>query len=233
MKVILLAGGLGTRISEYTDTIPKPMVQIGGKPILWHIMNLYAKYKYNNFLVALGYKGEVIKKYFYKKSNEWNIELIETGEKTMTGGRVKRLQKFIGNETCMLTYGDGIADIDLNALIAFHKSHGKLVTVSAVRPPARFGAISLDGDRVKNFKEKSHTTEGWINGGFFVIEPDFFNYIDGDETFLEREPLEKAALKGQLFAYKHKGFWQCMDTKRDRDYLEEIYMKENKWPKSY
>ena len=233
MKVILLAGGLGTRISEYTDTIPKPMVQIGGKPILCHIMNLYAKYKYNNFLVALGYKGEVIKKYFSKKSNEWNIELIETGEKTMTGGRVKRLQKFIGNETCMLTYGDGIADIDLNALIAFHKSHGKLVTVSAVRPPARFGAISLDGDRVKNFKEKSHTTEGWINGGFFVIEPDFFNYIDGDETFLEREPLEKAALKGQLFAYKHKGFWQCMDTKRDRDYLEEIYMKENKWPKSY
>jgi len=233
MKVILLAGGLGTRISEYTDTIPKPMVQIGGKPILWHIMNLYAKYKYNNFLVALGYKGEVIKKYFSKKSNEWNVELIETGEKTMTGGRVKRLQKLVGNETCMLTYGDGIADIDLNALIAFHKSHGKLVTVSAVRPPARFGAISLDGDRVKNFKEKSHTTEGWINGGFFVIEPDFFNYIDGDETFLEREPLEKAALKGQLFAYKHKGFWQCMDTKRDRDYLEEIYMKENKWPKSY
>ncbi len=233
MKVILLAGGLGTRISEYTDTIPKPMVQIGGKPILWHIMNLYAKYKYNNFLVALGYKGEVIKKYFSKKSNEWNVELIETGEKTMTGGRVKRLQKLVGNETCMLTYGDGIADIDLNALIAFHKSHGKLVTVSAVRPPARFGAISLDGDRVKNFKEKSHTTEGWINGGFFVIEPDFFNYIDGDETFLEREPLEKAVLKGQLFAYKHKGFWQCMDTKRDRDYLEEIYMKENKWPKSY
>ena len=229
MKVILLAGGLGTRISEYTDTIPKPMVQIGGKPILWHIMNLYSKYKYNNFLVALGYKGEVIKKYFYKKSNEWNIELIETGEKTMTGGRVKRLQKFIGNETCMLTYGDGIADIDLNALIAFHKSHGKLVTVSAVRPPARFGAISLDGDRVKNFKEKSHTTEGWINGGFFVIEPDFFNYIDGDETFLEREPLEKAALNGQLFAYKHKGFWQCMDTKRDRDYLEEIYSKGPAW----
>ena len=233
MKVILLAGGLGTRISEYTDTIPKPMVQIGGKPILWHIMNLYAKYKYNNFLVALGYKGEVIKKYFSKKSNEWNVELIETGEKTMTGGRVKRLQKLVGNETCMLTYGDGIADIDLNALIAFHKSHGKLVTVSAVRPPARFGAISLDGDRVKNFKEKSHLGEGWINGGFFVIEPDFFNYIDGDETFLEREPLEKAVLKGQLFAYKHKGFWQCMDTKRDRDYLEEIYMKENKWPKSY
>ena len=233
MKVILLAGGLGTRISEYTNTIPKPMVQIAGKPMLWHIMNLYAQYKHNNFLVALGYKGDEIKKYFSKKSNEWNIELIETGEKTMTGGRVKRLQKFIGNETCMLTYGDGIADIDLNALLVFHKNHGKLVTVSAVRPPARFGAISLDGDRVKSFKEKSYTAEGWINGGFFVIEPDFFNYIDGDETFLEREPLEKAVSKGELFAYKHKGFWQCMDTKRDRDHLEEIYMKEKKWPKSY
>lgn len=233
MKIILLAGGFGTRISEYTDTIPKPMVQIGGKPMLWHIMNLYAQYKYKNFLVALGYKGEQIKKYFSKKSNDWNVELIETGEKTMTGGRVKRLQKFVGTETCMLTYGDGIADIDLNALVDFHKSHGKLVTVSAVRPPARFGAISLDGNRVKNFKEKSHTEEGWINGGFFVIEPDFFNYIDGDETFLEREPLEKVASEGELFAYKHNGFWQCMDTKRDRDHLEEIYMKEKKWPKSY
>ena len=233
MKIIILAGGFGTRISEYTDTIPKPMVQIGGKPMLWHIMNLYAQYKYKNFLVALGYKGEQIKKYFSEKSNDWNVELIETGEKTMTGGRVKRLQKFVGNETCMLTYGDGIADIDLNALVDFHKSHGKLVTVSAVRPPARFGAISLDGNRVKNFKEKSHTEEGWINGGFFVIEPDFFNYIDGDETFLEREPLEKAVSKGELFAYKHNGFWQCMDTKRDRDHLEEIYMKEKKWPKSY
>ncbi len=233
MKIIILAGGFGTRISEYTDTIPKPMVQIGGKPMLWHIMNLYAQYKYKNFLVALGHKGEQIKKYFSKKTNDWNIELVETGEKTMTGGRVKRLQKFVGNETCMLTYGDGIADIDLNALVAFHKSHGKLVTVSAVRPPARFGAIRLDGDRVKNFKEKSHTDGGWINGGFFVIEPDFFNYIDGDETFLEREPLEKMVSEGELFAYKHNGFWQCMDTKRDHDYLEQIYMKEKKWPKSY
>ena len=233
MKIIILAGGFGTRISEYTDTIPKPMVQIGGKPMLWHIMNLYAQYKYKNFLVALGHKGEQIKKYFSKKTNDWNIELVETGEKTMTGGRVKRLQKFVGNETCMLTYGDGIADIDLNALVAFHKSHGKLVTVSAVRPPARFGAIRLDGDRVKNFKEKSHTDGGWINGGFFVIEPDFFNYIDGDETFLEREPLEKMVSEGELFAYKHNGFWQCMDTKRNHDYLEQIYMKEKKWPKSY
>tara|TARA_B100000579_G_scaffold213989_1_gene174958 strand:+ start:145 stop:846 length:702 start_codon:yes stop_codon:yes gene_type:complete len=233
VKIIILAGGFGTRISEYTDTIPKPMVQIGGKPMLWHIMNLYAQYKYKNFLVALGHKGEQIKKYFSKKTNDWNIELVETGEKTMTGGRVKRLQKFVGNETCMLTYGDGIADIDLNALVAFHKSHGKLVTVSAVRPPARFGAIRLDGDRVKNFKEKSHTDGGWINGGFFVIEPDFFNYIDGDETFLEREPLEKMVSEGELFAYKHNGFWQCMDTKRDHDYLEQIYMKEKKWPKSY
>ena len=227
MKIILLAGGFGTRISEYTDTIPKPMVQIGGKPMLWHIMNLYAQYKYKNFLVALGYKGEQIKKYFSEKSNDWNVELIETGEKTMTGGRVKRLQKFVGTETCMLTYGDGIADIDLNALVDFHKSHGKLVTVSAVRPPARFGAISLDGNRVKNFKEKSHTEEGWINGGFFVIEPDFFNYIDGDETFLEREPLEKVASEGELFAYKHNGFWQCMDTMRDKQLLNN-YWKKNK-----
>ena len=151
----------------------------------------------------------------------------------MTGGRVKRMQPYIEEEPFLLTYGDGVADVDVEALIKFHKSHGKLVTVSAVRPPARFGAISLDGNRVKNFKEKSHTEEGWINGGFFVIEPDFFNYIDGDETFLEREPLEKVASEGELFAYKHNGFWQCMDTKRDRDHLEEIYMKEKKWPKSY
>ena len=147
----------------------------------------------------------------------------------MTGGRVKRLQKLVGDETCMLTYGDGLADINLDSLLAFHKSHGKLITVSAVRPPARFGAIKLRGDQVTNFKEKSHLEEGWINGGFFVIEPDFYNFIDGDDTFLEREPLERAVSKGELFAYKHNGFWQCMDTKRDRDYLEEIYLKSAPW----
>jgi len=229
MKVILLAGGFGTRLSEYTDTIPKPMVQIGEKPILWHIMNFYAQHRHKDFFVALGYKGEIIKEYFSKIPEKWNINLIDTGQETMTGGRVKRLQKFIGNETCMLTYGDGLSDINLNSLIDFHKSHRKLITVSAVRPPARFGAIKLSDDRVISFKEKSHLEEGWINGGFFVIEPDFFNFIDGDDTYLEREPLERAVSKGELFAYKHNGFWQCMDTKRDKDNLEEIYLRGAPW----
>ena len=229
MKVILLAGGFGTRLSEYTDTIPKPMIQIGEKPILWHIMNFYAQYGHKDFFVALGYKSEIIKEYFSKIPEKWNINLIDTGQKTMTGGRVKRLQKLIGNETCMLTYGDGLSDINLDALIDFHKSHRKLITVSAVRPPARFGAIELSGDRVTSFKEKSYLGEGWINGGFFVIEPDFFNFIDGDDTYLEREPLERAVREGELFAYKHNGFWQCMDTKRDKDNLEEIYLRGAPW----
>ena len=229
MKVILLAGGFGSRLSEYTDNIPKPMVEIGGKPMLFHIMDLYAKYGHTNFFIALGYKGNIIKKYFSKISKSWSINLIDTGEETMTGGRVKRLQKLIGNETCMLTYGDGLADINLDSLLNFHKKHGKLVTVSAVRPPARFGAIKLNGDRVTSFKEKSYLGEGWINGGFFVIEPGFFDFINGDNTYLERAPLEKAAHKGELFAYKHNGFWQCMDTKRDKENLEEIYSKGAPW----
>ena len=187
MKVVILAGGLGTRMAEYTNTIPKPMVQVGGKPILWHIMNLYARYKHKDFFVATGYKGDVIKEYFSNLKEKWNVNLIDTGQKTMTGGRLKRLQKFIGKETFMLTYGDGISDINLDSLLSFHKKHKKLVTVSAVRPPARFGAIKLSGNRVANFKEKSHLGEGWINGGFFVIEPDFFNFIDGDKTFLESD----------------------------------------------
>ena len=225
MKVIILAGGFGSRLSEYTKTIPKPMVEIGGKPMLWHVMNLYTRYKQKNFLIALGYKGEVIKNYFSKIKENWNIELIDTGENTMTGGRLKRLKKFVGNETCMLTYGDGLANIDINTLLKFHKKHGKLVTVTAVHPPARFGAIKLDGDRVSNFKEKSKMEEGWINGGFFVIEPGFFDYIKDDHTYLEREPLELVAKKKELYAFRHDGFWQCMDTKRDKDYLEEIYKK--------
>ena len=229
MKVILLAGGFGTRLSEYTDTMPKPMVQIGNKPILWHIMNFYAQYNHKNFYVALGYKGEVIREYFTKISEKWNINLIDTGQKTMTGGRVKRLQKFIGKETCMLTYGDGLANINIDNLLSFHKNHGKLVTVSAVHPPGRFGAIKLNDDRVVDFKEKSKTEEGWINGGFFVIEPDFFNFIDGDHTYLEREPLERAVKEKEIFAYKHEGFWQCMDTKRDMKNLEEIYSKGAPW----
>jgi len=229
VKVILLAGGFGTRLSEFTSTIPKPMAQIGGKPMLWHIMNLYARYNHKDFFVALGYKSEIIKEYFSKIPEKWNINLIDTGQETMTGGRVKRLQKFIGNETCMLTYGDGLSDINLNSLIDFHKGHRKLATVLAVRPPARFGAIKLSGNRVTYFKEKSYLGEGWINGGFFVIEPDFFNFIDGDDTYLEREPLERAVREGELFAYKHNGFWQCMDTKRDKDNLEEIYLKGAPW----
>ena len=229
MKVILLAGGFGTRLSEYTDAIPKPMVQIGNKPLLWHIMNFYAQYNYRNFYVALGYKGEVIREYFSKISEKWNINFIDTGQKTMTGGRVKRLQKLIGKETCMLTYGDGLANINIDNLLSFHKNHGKLVTVSAVHPPGRFGAIKLNDDRVVDFKEKSKTEEGWINGGFFVIEPDFFNFIDGDDSYLEREPLERAAKEKELFAYKHEGFWQCMDTKRDMKNLEEIYSKGAPW----
>ena len=229
MKVILLAGGFGTRLSEHTDTIPKPMVKIGDKPILWHIMNFYAQYNHKNFYVALGYKGEVIREYFSKISEKWNINLIDTGQKTMTGGRVKRLQKFIGKETCMLTYADGLANINIDNLLSFHKNHGKLVTVSAVHPPGRFGAIKLNDDRVVDFKEKSKTEEGWINGGFFVIEPDFFNFIDGDHTYLEREPLERAVKEKEIFAYKHEGFWQCMDTKRDMLNLEETYSKGAPW----
>ena len=229
MKVILLAGGFGTRLSEYTGTIPKPMVQIGDKPMLWHIMNYYAQYNHKNFYVALGNKGEVIKKYFSKVQEKWNINLIDTGEKTMTGGRVKRLQKLIGNERCMLTYGDGLSNINLDSLLDFHKSHGKLITVSAVHPPARFGAIKLDNDRVTKFKEKSKLDEGWINGGFFVIEPDFFNFIEGDDTYLEREPLERAVKEKELFAYKHNNFWHCVDTKRDLENLREIYSRGAPW----
>ena len=231
MKTILLAGGFGTRLLEYTDIIPKPMIEIGGKPILWHIMNLYAQYNYKKFLVALGYKGEIIKKYFSENPTDWDINLVDTGQKTMTGGRVKRFKKLIGNETCMLTYGDGLSNVNLNSLLKFHKGHGKMVTVSAVRPPARFGAIKLKGDQVTMFKEKSYLDEGWINGGFFVFEPSFFDLIDDDDTYLEREPLERAAEKGELFAFRHEGFWKCMDTKRDKDELENIYKEGAPWLK--
>lgn len=248
MKVILLAGGFGTRLAEYTDVIPKPMVPVGGKPILWHIMNSYAGFGHKDFFVALGYKAEVIKEYFlnYRAINsdfsidmstgsvtplnippvDWKVTLVDTGEKTMTGGRLKRMRQLVGNETFMLTYGDGLADIDLAALLAFHRKHGKMITLSAVRPTARFGELELDADRVVSFEEKPQLHEGWINGGFFVIEPGFFDLIDGDSTMLEREPMEAAAKAGQLMAYRHHGFWQCMDTKRDHDLLQRLY--ENK-----
>ncbi len=228
MKVVILAGGLGTRLSEYTKSIPKPMVKINGKPILLHIIEHYLKYGFDNFYIALGYKGKIIKQYFKNIKNlKYKVHLIETGLNTMTGGRLKRLKKKIGNETFLLTYGDGISDVNLNQLVKFHKKNKKLITLTAVRPPARFGAIKIIGNKVKTFKEKSKLDEGWINGGFFVIEPKFLNYIKGDSTFLERDPLEQASRKKQLFAYKHNGFWQCMDTKRDKDYLERI-LKHNK-----
>lgn len=251
MKVILLAGGFGTRLAEYTEVIPKPMVPIGGKPILWHIMRSYAHFGHKDFYVALGYKAEVIKSYFlnYRSLNadftvdigsgsvtphqldqvDWRVTLAHTGEQSMTGGRVKRMQSFIGNETCMLTYGDGVSNIDLDALLKFHRSHGKLVTVSAVRPAARFGELEMEGARVVSFKEKPQLHEGWINGGFFIIEPAFFDLIGGDETMLEREPLERAASLGELMAYRHEGFWHCMDTKRDHELLESMWAKGAPW----
>ena len=251
MKVILLAGGFGTRLAEYTDVIPKPMVQIGGKPILWHIMRTYAAFGYKDFYVALGYKGEIIKDYFlnYRALNsdftvdlasgtvsshqidvvDWRVTLVDTGDASMTGGRLKRMKPFIGNDTCMLTYGDGVADIDLNALLDFHRGHGKMVTVSAVRPAARFGELEIDGKQVISFMEKPQLHEGWINGGFFVVEPAFFDLIAGDSTLLEREPLEQAARMGELMAFLHDGFWHCMDTKRDHELLESLWSKGAPW----
>jgi glucose-1-phosphate cytidylyltransferase len=222
MKVILLAGGFGTRIPEYTKTIPKPMIDIAGKPMLLHIMKHYAKYGFKDFYIALGYRGEIIKKFFNKKFFDWNINLIETGKTTMTGGRLKRLKKYIGIETFMMTYGDGLSDVNLRKLLKFHKKNKKLVTLTTVRPPARFGALKLKGQRVCYFKEKAKLDEGWINGGFFVMEPEFFKFIKNDNTYLEREPLETVTKKKQLAAFKHEGFWQCVDTKRDKDKLNKI-----------
>ena len=225
MKVVLLAGGFGTRLAEYTKTIPKPMIKLNGKPMLFHIMKLYAKHGFKDFYIALGYKGKIIKKFFNKNFFDWNIHLIETGKDTMTGGRLKRLKKHIGKETFMMTYGDGLSNVNLKKLLKFHKKNKKLVTLTAVRPPARFGAIKIKGKYVSYFKEKSKLDEGWINGGFFVMEPEFFNFIKEDKTYLEREPLEKVSKKGELAAFKHEGFWQCMDTKRDKDRLNDILTK--------
>ena len=227
MKVILLAGGFGTRLSEYTKIIPKPMINIGGKPMLFHIMKMYAKYGFKDFYIALGYKGEVIRKFFKKNFFDWNINLIETGRNTMTGGRLKRLKKYIGKETFMMTYGDGLSNVNLKKLLKFHKKNKKLVTLTAVRPPARFGALKLKGHDVSYFKEKSKLDEGWINGGFFVMEPEFLKYIKNDNTYLERDPLETATKKRQLTAFKYNGFWQCVDTIRDFNFLKKV-LKKNK-----
>ena len=220
MKIIILAGGLGTRLSELTKTIPKPMVLINGKPLIVRIMSHFAKYGFKNFYIATGYKSKIIKKYFEKKNKKWNVKLINTGKNTMTGGRLKRLKKYIGNETFFLTYGDGLSNVNLKKLMNFHNRKKNLVTVTAVRPPARFGYIKIKDDMVKYFKEKSRSDEGWINGGYFVIEPSFLKFIRNDRTYLEREPLEIITKKKKLGAYKHRDFWQCVDTLRDVKNLE-------------
>ncbi|HEV8118748.1 MAG TPA: glucose-1-phosphate cytidylyltransferase [Thermoanaerobaculia bacterium] len=245
MKTIILAGGAGTRLSEETGLRPKPMLEIGEHPILWHIMQIYGSQGFGEFLVALGYKGEVIKDYFlnfYARNADltvrlghgenkihsasppdWIVHLVDTGLATQTGGRMRRLSSWLGGETFMMTYGDGVADVDLKALVAFHRSHGKLATITAVRPPARFGALLLDNDRVAAFAEKPQVGEGWINGGFFVLEPAVLDLIGGDDTLWELDPLNTLAARGELMAYRHAGFWQPMDTLREKRLLEEMW----------
>jgi glucose-1-phosphate cytidylyltransferase len=246
MKAVILAGGLGSRLSEETVLRPKPMVEVGGKPMLWHIMNIYAAHGVEEFIIALGYRGEVVKEYFlnfYAINNDltvdlangrttihqgrqpsWTVHLVDTGLHTETGGRVRRIEPWLNNDpTFLLTYGDGLADVDVRESIAFHQAHGKLATVTTVRPPARFGGIEFDGDRVSRFTEKPQAGEGWINGGFFVLDRKVMRYIDGDETLWERQPMERLAADGQLMAFRHKGFWQPMDTLREKRQLEEFW----------
>ena len=249
MKAVILAGGHGIRLAEETVIKPKPMVEIGGYPILWHIMKLYAHFGFKDFIIALGYKGEVIKDYFlnYHPANseitvelgkglveyhsshdeDWTVHLMDTGLNTLTGGRLRRMENHLRKAgTFLTTYGDGICDVNIGEVLEFHKRHGKLATITAVRPPARFGTMKFNGDQVINFKEKYQTGEGWINGGFFVFEPGIFDYLEGDDTILERKPLEQLAADGQLMAYKHEGFWRCMDTLRDKLHLQEMWENE-------
>ncbi len=248
MKVVLLAGGLGTRLSEETDVRPKPMIEIGGRPILWHIMKIYSWYGFNEFIVCLGYRGYVIKEYFsnyflhmadvtidmstntvsvhHQKAEPWKVTLVDTGIATMTGGRIKRIQRFIGNERFMMTYGDGVADIDIGQLITFHAKHGRAGTICSVQPAGRFGALEIGAHgEVNAFREKPKGDNSWINGGFFVFEPSVFDYIDGDATVLEREPLEQMASRNELVAFKHLGFWKAMDTMRDKIELDDYCAK--------
>lgn len=244
-KIVILAGGLGTRLSEETTVRPKPMVEIGGKPILWHILNIYSAHGFNDFVVALGYKGEVIKEYFlnfFAVNNDitvdlatgtttvhdgnqpaWRIHLADTGHDTQTGGRLGRLRRQVGSDTFMMTYGDGLADVNVAELVSFHRSHGKLATVTTVRPPARFGGVVFAGDQIVEFTEKPQAEGGWINGGFFVLEPQVLDYIADDSTIWERDPLERLAADGELMAYRHKGFWQPMDTLREKKLLEDLW----------
>jgi len=245
VKVAILAGGMGTRFAEETEVRPKPMVEIGGKPILWHIMMHYAFHGYREFVIALGYKGDYIKQWMMQYATmwgdltvdtghghikrhrelkpDWLVDLVETGLETNTGGRIKRLKPWVKNETFFLTWGDGVSNVDIKKLLAFHRAHKKLATVTAVRPAARFGHMEFEGERVRRFSEKPQASEGWINGAFFVLEPQVFDYIDGDSTLFEREPLESLAADGQLMAYKHDSFWQCMDTLRDKKLLERLW----------
>jgi glucose-1-phosphate cytidylyltransferase len=250
MKAVILAGGFGSRLSEETADKPKPMVEIGGRPMLWHIMNIFAAHGVEEFIIALGYRGEVVKQYFlnYQAVNSdltidlgtgqqtiydsarpnWRIHLVHTGQGTQTGGRVKRLRNWIGaDETFLMTYGDGVADVNITELIDFHRSHRRLATVTTVKPPARFGRVGFDGDQVTTFQEKPEDSEGWINGGFFVLNPQALDYVAGDETVWEREPIEGLARDGQLMAYRHYGFWSCMDTLKEKNMLEELWSAGN------
>ena len=222
MQVVILAGGKGTRISEYTKKIPKPMVKIGGKPIIEHIINYFKFYGHNDFYIALGYKGEIIERYFKKKKKNYNIKFIKTGLNSMTGFRLNCVMNVLKREDFLLTYGDGLSNVDINKLILHHKRNNKHITVTAVRPPARFGFLKIKNSSVINFEEKNQINEGWINGGYFVMEPEVFEFLENDQTILEREPLEKIAKIGELVGFKHEGFWQCMDTKRDKDLLENL-----------
>ncbi|MCK9607899.1 MAG: glucose-1-phosphate cytidylyltransferase [Methylomonas sp.] len=245
MKVVILAGGLGTRISEESHLRPKPMIEIGGKPILWHLMKIYSHYGINDFIICLGYKGYVIKEYFanyflhmsdvtfdmennnmevhQKNAEPWRVTLVDTGESTLTGGRLKRVQSYVGDETFCFTYGDGVADINIAEQITFHRKAGKYATVTAIQPPGRYGALNLQGNLVHHFQEKPAGDGSWINGGFFVLEPDVFDYIQGDQTSWESQPLQRLASEAQLLAFKHTGFWQAMDTLRDKNHLEELW----------
>ena len=226
MKAVILAGGYGTRISEESNIIPKPLIEIGGKPILWHIMKSYSAYKIDDFVICLGYKGEKIKEYFEQfDSKLWNIQLIDTGLDTMTGGRLKRIQDKIDNTFCM-TYGDGVSDVNLNNLLTFHKEKKSLATLTAIHPPERFGVLNLSGDYVTEFHEKHTGESSWINGGFFVFEPEIFDYLQNDSTVLERAPLETLAKEQKLSAFKHNGFWHPMDTLRDKKHLEDLWTSE-------
>ncbi|MGI4787744.1 MAG: glucose-1-phosphate cytidylyltransferase [Janthinobacterium lividum] len=245
MNVVILAGGLGTRLAEETEIKPKPMVEVGEHPIVWHIMKSYAHYGFTDFFLALGYKGEIIKRYFLdhyslggslrvnlasgsvedleKDTEDWIVHLMDTGQSTQTGGRIKRLESYLSGGTFMATYGDGICDVDIQRVLEFHRSHGRIATVTAVRPPARFGGLVFEGDFVREFSEKPQIGEGWINGGYFVFEPEIFDYLENDQTVLELLPLERLARESQLVAYRHEGFWQCMDTLREKKILENLW----------